>query len=70
MELLELLDAVHRYSVDFGVKFSADKSQVIVVNGERDERNDWRLGNITVKRTRKKNIKQNSTHVLYLHREK
>ena len=52
-DLQEVLDSVSEYERDFSVKFSADKSKVLVINGELDglER-EWVLGDIRVKRTK------------------
>ena len=51
-DLQEVLDAVSEYGRDFSVKFSADKSKVLVVNGEQEDvEREWELGDIRVKRT-------------------
>ncbi|MPC34629.1 hypothetical protein E2C01_028025 [Portunus trituberculatus] len=44
-ELQGLLDVVDGYGRDFRVKFSSEKSKVMVVNRSDDERTPvWRLG--------------------------
>ena len=49
-ELQELLDVVSEYGNDFGVNFSSEKSQVMVVNGTDEERNRlWMIGNSELK---------------------
>ena len=51
-ELQELLDVVHGYGSDFGVRFSSEKSQVMVVNRGEDERNrTWWLGDTELRQT-------------------
>ena len=50
-ELQELLDIVNEYSRDFCVNFGADKSQVMVINGEQERNNEWKLGSVNIKRT-------------------
>ncbi len=51
-ELQEILDVVTSYGNDFRVKFSAEKSQVIVVNGnEEDDGYMWQLGGMNIGRT-------------------
>ena len=48
-ELQSMLDAVSGYGRDFQVRFSGEKSQVIVVNGEeRDVESKWRLGEVEI----------------------
>ena len=50
-ELQELLNVVNGYGEDFCVSFSQDKSQVMVINGDVNERKEWRLGDRIIKRT-------------------
>ena len=43
-ELKSLLDVVDGYGKDFGVKFSSEKSRVMIVNRSEDESNAvWRI---------------------------
>ena len=43
-ELQSLLDVVSEYGRDFGVKFSSEKSKVMIVNRSENERNaTWKL---------------------------
>ena len=51
-DLQELLDIVNGYGVDFCVKFSKDKSQIMVINDDRNEEREWKLGDNVLKRTR------------------
>ena len=47
-----MLNVINEYGNDFSVKFSADKSKVLVINGEiEDVEREWMLGDIKVKRT-------------------
>ena len=52
-DLQEMLNAVSKYGEDFDIRFSKEKSQVLVVNGN-DWDNDrvWMLGGNEIKRTR------------------
>ena len=51
-ELQGMLDVVSGYGRDFGMTFSGDKSEVLIVNpGEVDEDRVWMLGGKTVKHT-------------------
>ena len=44
-ELQSLLDVVDGYGKDFGVRFSSEKSKVMIVNRSEDESNAmWRIG--------------------------
>ena len=44
-ELQNLLDVVDGYGKDFGVRFSYEKSKIMIVNRSEDERNAvWRIG--------------------------
>ena len=44
-ELHSLLDVVDGYGKDFGVRFSSEKSKVMIVNRSQDESNaTWRIG--------------------------
>ena len=52
-ELQSMLNTVLRYSLDFCVKFSEDKSKVVVINGMEGEIDKvWKLGDICVKRAK------------------
>ena len=52
-DLQEVLNVVNVYGRDFSVKVSADKSKVLVVNGEQEDlEREWELGDIRVKRTK------------------
>ena len=52
-ELQSLLDVVGQYGRDFGVRFSSEKSKVIIVNRSQDEENiTWRLGENELEQTR------------------
>jgi hypothetical protein len=54
-ELQVMLDIVNGYGRDFNVKFSGDKSKVMVVNGdELDKERKWNIGDVVIER--KKNI--------------
>ena len=50
-ELQSLLDVVGQYGRDFGVKFSSEKSKVMVVNRSEDENSIWRLGENVLEQT-------------------
>ena len=51
-ELQEMLDLVAGYGRDFDVKFSSEKSKVIVINGDVDDIDRlWQIGNIVIERT-------------------
>ena len=51
-ELQSLLDAVDGYGRDFGVRFSSEKSKVMIVNRSEDESDAvWRLGEIELEQT-------------------
>ena len=51
-DLQLMLDVVNEYSVDFGVKFGMDKSQIMIVNNDQvDIERTWRLGENNVMRT-------------------
>lgn len=53
-ELQELLDVVNEYGRDFGVKFSHNKSQVMVLNCAEGERlRTWRIGDTELEQTKK-----------------
>ena len=44
-ELQSLLDVVDGYGKEFGVRFSSEKSKVMIVNRSQDESNAvWRIG--------------------------
>ena len=52
-DLQRLLDTVSEYARDFNVKFSSEKSQVLVVSGDETDNNcTWMLGGMTIKRTK------------------
>ena len=52
-ELQSLLDVVGQYGRDFGVRFSSEKSKVMIVNRSQDEENiTWRLGENELEQTR------------------
>ncbi|MPC33930.1 hypothetical protein E2C01_027299 [Portunus trituberculatus] len=45
VELQSMLDVVDGYERDFGVRFSSEKSKVMIVNRTEDESNTvWRIG--------------------------
>ena len=51
-ELQSLLDVVAQYGRDFGVKFSSEKSKVMIVNRSQDEEDrKWRLGENELQQT-------------------
>ena len=51
-ELQRMLDIVSRYGRDFNVKFSSEKSQVLVINGgENDVERKWKLDGKDISRT-------------------
>ncbi|KAG0713413.1 hypothetical protein GWK47_016279 [Chionoecetes opilio] len=51
-ELQSLLDVVNEYGRNFGVKFSSEKSKVIIVNITEDDRNaTWRQGENELEQT-------------------
>ncbi len=50
--LQTMLNVVTEYGTDLNVKFSSEKSQVLVINDEEMDRNrTWTLGGIDIKRT-------------------
>ena len=52
-ELQSLLDVVAQYGRDFGVRFSREKSKVMIVNrSQNEEDNTWRLGENELEQTR------------------
>ena len=52
MELQQMLDVVSEYGRDFAVKFSSDKSEVMVINGNVEELDrKWKIGNAEIGRT-------------------
>ena len=51
-ELQDILDILSEYGTDFGVRFSAEKSKVMIVNRTEDERGcTWRLGDREIEQT-------------------
>ena len=51
-EFQSILDVVDGYGKDFGVRFSSEKSKVMIVNGSEDERNaTWKLGETELEQT-------------------
>ena len=51
-ELQSLLDVVDGYGRDFGVRFSSEKSKVMIVNKSEDERDMvWRIGENELRQT-------------------
>ena len=51
-ELQCMLDVVNKYSIDFGVKFGLDKSQVMIINKDHmDVDKNWKLGENQLKNT-------------------
>ena len=52
VNLQMMLDVVTEYGTDFNIRFSSEKSQVLVVNGEEMDRDrSWTLGGMEIKRT-------------------
>ena len=53
-DLQSLLDVIAGFGRDFDVKFTDEKSQVLVINGDdSDVGRTWKLGEMTLKRTKK-----------------
>ena len=53
VELQYMLNAVYEYSQNFCVKFSEEKSKVVVINGtEEESERVWNLGQVCVKRAK------------------
>ena len=50
-ELQSLLDIVGQYGRDFGVRFSSEKSKVMIVNRSQDVNITWRLGENELEQT-------------------
>ena len=51
-DLQECLNAVHTYARDFKVRFSSEKSQVLVINEPAEVNEEWNIGQTVIKRTK------------------
>ena len=53
-DLQVMLNAVSEYGEDYGVRFSKEKSQVLIINGDNvDSEREWMLGGNEIKTTKK-----------------